>query len=366
MNFTCNSKPLNDALAVGIINSNISNFHKKSCIVQLTIEQGRLVINIESANIITEISVNGMAAEGDDFKTVFVDSVIFKQLISTLDSGTVNLSIEPSGLRITSGKSEFTLPKVVDGDGFALAVPANLPEGPGVDIDQESWKFIKDNQMHAISTSFIYPIYTKAWIGATGDVLVGDFNTSLFTHSSLGQLTSTCLLSDTIINLLVSMPETAKLHPVGKNFMITFTTDAFSYKTEFVPSYEDDEGVGNYNADMIMSVLEHPAASTLVECDKLRKILSQAELLAKLSDGKIVLSVEDGSLHLQDTHIDAQVPLIGDSEQYKLTFKLSALKSVINSYSDEKINIEPIIQNGEVSGIKVWDENLTTIIAGVE
>ena len=88
MIFTTNTKPLNDALALGIINANITNLDKRSGIVQLTATTDKLRINVETSRIRTQIEVLG---SGDgDYSTIFVSSSTLKQLMSTSQLGSVN------------------------------------------------------------------------------------------------------------------------------------------------------------------------------------------------------------------------------------------------------------------------------------
>ena len=124
MKFTCNTKPLSTALDLGIINSNVSTYHKKSNIVQLTIEEGKLRINIETASVKTQISLNGNS-EGEGASRIFVGSILLKQLISSIDTSTVTLDITDSGLVVNAGKSKLTLPKLIDGDELELDAPAS-------------------------------------------------------------------------------------------------------------------------------------------------------------------------------------------------------------------------------------------------
>ena len=90
MIFECNTKPLSDALNLGVINSNVSNFHKKSCIVQVSATKSDLVINIESSRICTQLNLKGRG-DSDDYSTIFVDSLLIKQLMNTFDTPKVSL-----------------------------------------------------------------------------------------------------------------------------------------------------------------------------------------------------------------------------------------------------------------------------------
>lgn len=366
MKFQTNTKPFSDALALGIINSNVSNFHKKSCIVQVSADSSLLKINIEASMICTEIHLKG-SGEGEP-ASVFVDSLLLKQLANTLDSSTITLEFTDGGLIIHSGKSKFTLPKMLDSNEFDLKAPV-LPEfgSTSIDIDKSDWKYIKDNQMYAISMAFVHPVYTRVWVGESGDVLVGDFDSSLFTYSKKSKLGNTCLLQDSVINLFNSLPDGAKLTKVDRDYLIQLSTDSFDYVTQFTPEYEDDENIGSYNAGIFLDMMQHPDTSVVVNVAAITKLLNQAILLSSTSEDTIKWSVKESAILLKDRNVDGVVPVECDTSiEYNIEFKLDTLKQVIANYPDETINISPMITDGEAQGILLWNKELTTVIAGVE
>ena len=369
MKFTTNTKPLADSLNLGIINSNVSNFHKKSCVVQISADASTLKINIEAAMICTELRLKG-SGEGEP-ATVFVDSLLFKQLINTLDTATVTLEFEENGLNIHSGKSKFTLPKMIDSTEFELKSPV-IPEyeAESRTIDKNDWKFVKDNQMYAISMGFVHPVYTKVWVGESGDVLVGNVDTGRFTHSTKSKLGNTCLLSDTIINLFNSLPDNSKLIRVDSDYLIQFSADSYSYLTQFTPLYESDEGVGNYNASVFLDIMNTPGSALKVSTAAVTKLLNQALLLSTTSEDTIKLAVDNNILYLTNKDVDGQIAGEGDpSIKFELEFKLESIKEVIANYADDFIQINSLADADnpdEVSGVIVWNSDLVTIIAGVE
>lgn len=366
MVFQTNTKPLCDALNLGIINSNVSNFHKKSTIVQVSADSHTLKINVESSMIKTELKLRG---KGDgESSSIFVDSLLFKQLINTLDSSVVTLDFEDDGLRIVSGKSKFTLPKMVDASELSLQTPELIDYSDnGKEIDKTGWKFVKDNQMYAISLAFIHPVYTYVWVGESGDVLVGDFDSSLFTHSKKVDIGKTCLLSDTIVNLFDALPEGATITDLGSDYIVRYESDSFSYVTQFTPLYESDEEVGSYNSEIILDMMQHPTRYTEVKTDPIVKLLNQSILLSSSTSNTVHLSVSENSLRIQDNNVDGFIDAVGDdSISYDLDFSLDSLKSVLSSYNSEFIYISPLVRDEETVGIIVWDSDLTTVLAGVE
>ena len=372
MKFTTNTKPLADALSLGVINSNVSNYHKKSNLAEVSATQYVLKINLEATSIKTQLVLTGSGDEASS-PNIFVNCLQLKQLISTLDSSTVTIEFGEQGLTILSGKSKFTLPKVIDGDDISLDKPKNIPAGATLlDIDKTDWKFISSNQMYAIAMSFLYPVYTKVWVGEDGDVLVGDFNNSLFTHSKHSKLKNQCLLSDTIINLFVSLPDGAKLCKFNRDYLIYYKCDSFEYTTQFTPLYETDEGVGEYNAEVFLERMKHSPTNFTVKAADLNKVLNQAELLSTGGTEDTITFGKDGEeVYMKAKNVDCKIPAEGDVKSFKLDFKLNTLHSVLSSYGDVIIHIAPLyedpdVEDSAVAGVLVWNDELTTCIAGVE
>lgn len=371
MVFQTNTKPLCDALNLGIINSNVSNFHKKSTIVQVSADAHTLKINVEASMIKTELKLRGKGEAGS--ASIFVDSLLLKQLVNTLDSSVVTLDFGEDGLKIISGKSKFTLPKMVDASELSLQAPEMFDySDKGRVIDKTGWKFVKDNQMYSISLAFIHPVYTYVWVGESGDVLVGDFDSSLFTHSKKVDIGKTCLLSDTIVNLFAALPEGSTILELSNDYIIRYESDSFSYVTQFTPLYESDEEVGSYNSEIILDMMQHPEGYTEVKTDLIVKLLNQSILLSSSTSDTVTsdtvhLSVADNSLRIQDNSVDGIIDAVGDSSiRYELDFSLDSLKSVLSSYNSEFIYISPLVRDEETVGIIVWDADLTTVLAGVE
>lgn len=365
MKFQTNTKPFVDALSLGIINSNVSSFHKKSCIVQISADATTLRINIEAERIRTEIRLKG-SGEGEP-ATIFVGSMLLKQLAATLETSTITLEFEENGLTIRSGKSKFTLPKEIDTTEIELTPPTRVDSQLESALNKEDWKFVKDYQMYAISLAFIHPVYTRVWVGESGDVMVSDFDSGLFTHSKKNKLGTTCLLKDSIINLFNSLPEDTKVARVDKTYVIHINNDSFEYTTEFYPEYEEDEGVGSYNSDTFLPMMEHSASSSEVNVAAVIKILNQAILLSTTTEDTIKWIVANNSLKLLDRNVDGNIEISGDPNiSYELEFKLSSLKQVIGNYNDETVKICPTYLDDEPTGILIWNDDLTTLFAGVE
>lgn len=369
MNFVLSTKPLADALNLGVINSNVSKFYQKSNVAQITATRNTLRINLEAARIVTELTLKG-SGDSDETQTVLVDCMLLKQLVSTFEASTTTLEFTDGGLILHSGKSKFTLPKLLDDIEIEIRRPAIGEYGAGKEIDKAGWKFVKDYQMYAIAMSFIRAVYTRVWVGDTGDILVGDFDNGIFTHSEKGSLNSTCLLSDTIINLFISLPEGAKMTSLGRSYLINVNTDTFAMASEFEPYFEDDEGVGSYNSDIFLSTMQEPdnhEGAITVSTSTISKFLSQADLLATGTEATMDMTVADSQVILHDNNVDCRIDLkTAVATPFELTFKMSLLKSALSNYDVEEIRIYPSIQEDEVVGILICSDDLTTILAGVE
>lgn len=368
MEFTVSTKPLLNALNLGVINSNISSFHQKSTMAQLSATDDFLTINLESDCIITELVLRGSGTESIS-ESIFIDSLKFKQLVNTLDSDITTLEFNDSGIIVHSGKSKFTLPKMLDQEDMAFNTPVSAVEmGRVININKDNWKFIQDHQMYCISVAYIHPAYTHVYMGEDGDVIVGDFDHSIFTHSKKNQLGKTCLLSDTIINMFNTLPEGATLVDMGSDYLVSLDTDAFKLRTQFTPKYEHDSDVGSYNSDIILNVMS-PNTESYITVDRsaLSKFLTQSDLLAISNDSIISMAVSNGIFTLVDDNVDCKVAIKGDVNlNFAVDFKGIQLKSLISNMDGDIININPVISDDEVSGIVVWTDTMEAMLAGVE
>ena len=373
MKFQVSTKPLKDALDLGVISQNVSKYYQKSNLAQVTANRRELKINLEAAQVVTELQLKG-SGDSDESCTIFVDCSLLKSLVSTFESSVTALEYTEGGLILHSGSSKFTLPKMLDDTELELKSPADQipPAALSIDIDKSDWKFIQDHQMYAIAMSFVTPVYTYAWLGKSGDVLVGDFDNSVFTHSTKNKLGKTCLLSDTIINLVNSLPEGAKLTQLDDSYLITVSTDGFEYRSEFTPLYEtsdDEEGIGSYNADIILSIMNKDEANAIkFKVAEVSKLLNQAELLSTSTEDTIKFIVDSSTLSLVDNNVDGKIPVKGPEEGYEVEFKSKMLKSVISNFDEEEISASLLRDDddGSAAGVIFWSKSLSVTLAAVE
>lgn len=371
MNFTLNTKPLADALNLGVIPSNVSKYYSKSCLAQLTADRHQLRINLEASSISTEILLKG-SGDQDEPVTAFVDCLILTQLVGTIETATLTIEYVEGGIVLHAGKSKFNLANMAPDGVGELARPNLAPDGAiKVKIDNSDWKFVKDYQMYAIGMSFVHPVYTQVWIGAEGDVIVGDFDNSIFTFSKKNKLGRTCLLPNTIINLFNTLPEGAEISQLDRSYRVDLKTDAYEYASEFIPKYEEDEGVGSYSSEMILPMAAKNAENSIeVQVAPLNKFLGQASLLSSGSENKISFAYENGEVQVKDENVDCKLEVKGNCKNFNIEFKADLFKSMLSNIDAETLHISPTEQeiDGQlvVISIVAWTDNLAIVLGGVE
>lgn len=376
MKFTCSTKPLQNALKLGVIKSNISKFYQKSCLAKITCTQDTLKVNLEASRIVTQLKLHGSGDE-DGPASVFVDCQVFNDLVNTFDSDVVTIEFVEGGIVLHAGKSKFTLPKVIDDSDDAdldLATPQELDQNAihmSLDVKAENWKFINDHQMFAIAINYIHPVYCRVWIGENGDVLVGDYDNSVFAHSHKGSLGRTCLLPPTIINLFTSLPEGSKLIDTGSSYIVKVVTDGYEYVTEFMPELESDENVGSYNADIFLSLFANKDQSVTLDVPKVTKFLNQAAFIITY-DSLLDFVVSDNSVYIGSDAVNCDLPFLDDGrvENFECKFKANFLKFVFSALDSEKVHIAPTIsgegEDREVAGVLFWTDNMSVLLGAVE
>jgi len=365
MKFIGNTAPIVSGLDLAIISSNISKFYQKSCIVELTIEPNGLRVNTEASSVKSELVFKG-APQGDGPNHIFVDSLLFKNLLKTIETDLVEFVIEEDRLTVVAGKGNFHLPKVVSADEMELVRPVKADSVDTTDIDSSAWAFVKDHQMYAIAMSFIYPVYTNVWLGKDGDVLVGDFDNSIFTHSTKVGIDTTCLLTDTIVNLLTTVPENSKIVKIGKSYEIEVLTDPYSYLCEFTPKYETDEGVGEYSSDAIFGLFNADDRHITVNTKTILKYISQAELFTTSNDELIKVEVEGNTFTLVNTNVKCNLTIDNPFDPFSISFSLGLLKDVISHMDKDEVYVTPLIQGTTAVGLIFRTDDMEAVLAGAE
>ncbi len=368
MKFTVSTKPLKESLKLCIIDANVSEFYTVSKLACITASADTLKINHAANLILSEVTLHGLG-EGDD-ASIIVDPVLLKKLVSTFTASQIIFEFTDNALVLHAGKSKFTLPMIASTDDAELPKPASLSNAEitsGAEISKNEWKFIKDYQMYALTSSDMAPIYDYVYVGADGAVLVSDFKNSLFTYSRVSKLGRTSLLTDTIVNLFNSLPEGAKVVSHESAYSIVVNTDSFSYLSEFTPILEPEK-VEAYSADIIINTATFDETNaSAVQIGEIMTILKQAELLATEKAPTIECLVEHGQITFKNARANGTVAADGGPEQpYNLIFPANILKSVISNCSESTIQISPTLQEGKVVGIVIKSDKLTVVLAGMD
>lgn len=370
MKFTVSTKPLKTATDLVVIDSNVSKFYHRSILLQITVDGNTMTLNTEGTAIFSQVKLIGSAETKSDKVSVLLDNVLFKKLISTINTPQVTIELTDNGIVLTAGKSTYSLPKMMDSTEVSLNAPATFTDKQlenALDMDKSSWKFIKEHQIYAKSVSMESPVYTYVWTGDT-DVIVGDMEKSLFTHSNVGQFDKPCLLSDNIINLLTSMPDDAKVIPVNDSYIITVKSDSYEYTAQFTPKYESEQN-GDYNAPIILDMMNvDESTGVIVNSDEIINALNQVMLLSDVKKPIVNFSVSKESITIKDSRVNCVIPTesVYTGNPYSLIFEPARLKTVISSCTDSVVKICPTCMEDEVVGIIIIDKSLTIAYGGGE
>ena len=367
MKITVNTKNLYDALKLGVINSNVSKFFPNSLYAQLSLENGKLRINIEAENVLTELVIPGIC-DSDEPASEFIESVPFKNIVSTITSDTVDIDFVNGGIVVKSGKSKYTLNNSSGGVGIVYNRPiSDFHDLESYPISVDDWKFIRDNQLFAISDSKTsHPVYRYVWVSENDDVLAGDFERDFFIRSQYPTLGSTCLLSDTIINLFASLPDGCNLYHVGNEYVIRYLSDAFSYYTQFTPASESNPSIGSYNSEFIIEMLYPSDNYSTISCEEVYKCLKQASLLFDGNSSRWIIKFEkgEGSVHISDDHVDVEIECTGTNvDNYTTYFFYENFERLMRNYKSGTFNISPIIQEDSVVGVIVWNDDTISVLS---
>ena len=342
MIFTISTKPLKTAISLAVVNKNINKNIQKSAIAQLSMSEKNFRINTEAASISTEVTLFG---SGDGDATIFVDAQTFKNLISTIDSTQIKIEFDGDGtdttfIKVISGASEYIIPRVFDAGKISMKRPMDVSTD-GVDLDKSAWKYVSDHFLFALPhEKSAFPVYNNIWVGENGDIIVGDMVESLFVHCAKSNLGATYLLSESIVNLLCSVPDGSKIKKGDDDsYTIAFTSDSFTYLAEFVPKVENDEN-GNYRSNAILPLLAGSKAQYVdVKVSDISKILSQLKIVAGNEIG-ITLKLSADEMRFSGKTINASIPAAGNfAEPIERRFKVSLLSGITANLPEDSVRI---------------------------
>ena len=372
MKFTVNTKSLKNAIGLGIIKANISNYYYRSNVVQLTATKDQLKLNIQASGIKTRMLLSGSGDE-DVVSTIIVDCSTFKSLIDSIDNDVLTIEFIPGGIYVHAGTSKFAISQLLDANDVQLEEPMEEYTATStITIKPTDWQFVKDHQMYAIATKGTHPVYENAWVGTEGDVIIGDFDLSMFTYSKRGGFDTTCLLPTSLINLFTSIPEGSTVSKVDRNYILNIETDSYSMVTEFTPKYEDDESVGSYNSAIILNMLKHAESFITVDVAAITRYINQTSIVSKSDLDKVFdFTVNGEELTLSNATSSYSMQIIAtNTEQYTVKFNSELIKKVLSNFDSDKVNIAPMTRElpdgtKRTIGCIFWTDSLTTVLAGM-
>ena len=370
MKFTVNTKPLQDALSLAVVDANINSMYQPSILAQMIATRDKLTLNFEASKIMSEVDIYG-SGDSDELGVAIVSNKLLKQLVSTLDTNTITIEFVEGGIVIYSGKSKFSVPNIVDVLSMRLGRHSQNVEGSAIKVDKDKWKFIKDNQMFAVAMSFIRPVYTRVWIGEDTDVLTGDMDMSIFTHSNKSDLHHRCLISDTVVNLVNSLPEGAELYLVNNSYVVNVATQGFNYTAQILVEHEDSPDTGDYMSGVLLDMMKHPDNHIVVDLAALLKPLAQSAIFldGSKSDATINVTFRDNTIILHDNNVEDTISvksISGQVDDFDIEFRTDLLSSVLKHFEGEAISLSVIKSDGEDGGLLFWNDEMTTMLAGAE
>lgn len=368
MRFTVSTKPLADALSLAIINANVSDYFKQSCVAQIQAYGDTLQINLEASQLCSQVKMKGTSYGSDERASILVSSLTFKALIQSFDSPTVTFEFidDNHGLVLHSGKSKFTLAETSEYDRD-LKTPSEISDmSKSADISIADWTFVKNHQVYAVSMSYVHPAYTRIYVRDTGEVLAGDADLGIFTYSKKSNLGVSCLLQTSIVNLLTALPEGAKLIDAGDSYILVVNTDGYEFRAEMVP--ESEEIVGSYNYDIVMSTFEKDERmGSSFDVAYVYKFVKQAELLSTSSEASLDIHVDSHTIKIEGDDVDCELETQNAiTEPYTVKVPSKLFKDVINNLDADSAIMYPYTSGGVIKGVIFCTDNMSAVLAAVE
>lgn len=362
MKFTVSTKPLKTALGLTVVNKNINKNIQKSMVLQISASDKQLVLNTEAAAIKTQVSVYGT---GDNAtSSIIVDALQMKNLISTIDANQVTLEFYDNFVSIVNGSSFYRIAKVLDTSMASLSTPMAVA-GDGKEISKADWQFIAAHQMFALPhDTTAYPVYNNVWVGENGDVIAGDMTQSIFAHSGKSNLGAQYLLSDSIINLLCSVPDGSKIAKGDDDaYSISYESDSIKYLAEFLPAVEGPVS-GDYKSSTILPLLSaanKPYAE--IGIADIGKVLSQLKIVSA-GDTKIHMNVSSESVSFSGNNISTSISASGNlTDAAEGNFKIAHLASIVSAMPGSSVKLSKAMNKDKCVGLVFSSDELTVVCA---
>lgn len=382
MKVTVSTDSLRSGLSTLILDSSISKFNPKSCITRITMVQNTIQLDTEYADVKSRLKVDCTADE-DDYRVIYVESSVFKKLINSLNTGDVTLEItdkDSTTLVVRAGKSKFLVPQIAEYQDVRFGIDSAEIEDlatlfdNSTKFDFSAWKFVSSYQLYALADAVsAYKAYTNVYIGEDNSIIVGDYNSSLFTYSNKNTVFDSCMIPGSVVKLLISYPEDSSVARSENQsdlwyIMCHDENGEYSLVSEFRTKAETD--AENYQSDKIIPLLMHSdeSAVTIPNLAAIKDVLAQGSVLvSNKNDYVINLAVENGKLRVFGNNMEYVENVDDSAEEFTVALRLQRFVDTISHLDSNEVKIMPKYRkdrNGNeiVFALILWTENLTVVL----
>lgn len=382
MKVTVSTDSLRSGLSTLILDSSISKFNPKSCITRITMVQNTIQLDTEYADVKSRLKVDCTADE-DDYRVIYVESSVFKKLINSLNTGDVTLEItdkDSTTLIVRAGKSKFLVPQIAEYQDVRFGIDSAEIEDlatlfdNSTKFDFSAWKFVSSYQLYALADAVsAYKAYTNVYIGEDNSIIVGDYNSSLFTYSNKNTVFDSCMIPGSVVKLLISYPEDSSVARSENQsdlwyIMCHDENGEYSLVSEFRTKAETD--AENYQSDKIIPLLMHSdeSAVTIPNLAAIKDVLAQGSVLvSNKNDYVINLAVENGKLRVFGNNMEYVENVDDSAEEFTVALRLQRFVDTISHLDSNEVKIMPKYRkdrNGNeiVFALILWTENLTVVL----
>lgn len=316
-----------------------------------------LLMTTDKTNDLT-IKVNGEIDE--DFNvTVQVDT--FSKLVSKLTSEKIGLSVE-NNILLVNGNGTYKIALPVDSEGtvsFPIIDFENLVATKNSDIKLSFVKSVINTNKASVSKTFENPCLNGYYINNDFVISTDELNACF---NKLNLLDDTVLLPVKVLDLL-SMTNYENIQYLRNGDRLVFYTDDLCLGTHEL------EGIDIYPINELMSVYNNSDFKSNCKISKLvlKSVLDRLSLFIEQYDKNAVeLNFTQNGLQIntkKNTGIETISYISSENfEPFKVSINIETLKSQINSYPNEEIEL----WYGLPYCIKLKSNNIDQIISLLE
>lgn len=382
MKAVVNTEALKAGLGTLILDSGISKFNPKSCITRLTISKGTLQLDTEYTDIKSRLRID-CETEGSSESVIYIESSVFKKLINSLTAATLTLTLDDSdstSLIVNAGKSKFIVPQIAEYMDVKFGIDTANSEDletlfdGSAKFDFSAWKFISNYQLYAIADNTTnHKAYTNVYVGENNEIIVGDYNNNLFTFSTKNTMFDSCMLSGSVVKLLISYPDDsciARSESQSNLWYIMCHKDDGHYSliSEFTTKLESESE--NYQADKVIPLMTHDdsLAVTIPNLAAIRDVLAQGSVLVSNKNGYVInLAVSDGKLRIYGNNMEYVEDIDNSNISFEVAFRLQKFIDTVSHLDSNEVKIMPKYRKGRDGGevviaILIWTDDLTIVL----